>query len=265
MSRTLKLVDRLLARGRHYQDLGCEHDAFLLLRRLAGFRELPAAVAEETQARLADIQMRRQKYFSARRHLTAALVHRPDCPRYHYQMALALDTDTRGDLERAAEHYRHALRLDPDQPRCLADFGLLALRLDRTAEGLAALRRAAELAADDPVVVGKLLDGLWQADHPEEARQALRAALFRNPRDGRFRKLWSDFHFRQLREHQEAARRRRTADADAEGPMLLPFLRPVPSSPTTPVARKILRRDAPTALPPPHLPRPARRSDQKHA
>jgi tetratricopeptide (TPR) repeat protein len=209
--------------------------------------------------------MGRQKYLAARRHLTAALVHRPDNPRYHYQMALALDTDTRGDLDRAAEHYRRSLQLDPDQPDCLADFGLLALRLDRTDEGLTALRRAAQLAADDPVVVGKLLEGLWQADRPEEARQALRAALFRNPRASQFRKLASDFHFRQLREQQEATRRRRLGDAETTGPVLLPFLRPVPSSPAMPVVRKILRRDAPTPLPPPHLPRRVQRSDQKHA
>ncbi len=264
MSRTLNLVARLLARGRRLHELGREHDAFTILRHLAGFRELPAAVAEETQARLADIQMRRHRYVSACRHLATALVYRPDSASYHYQLATALDTEGRGDLQRAAEHYRQALRLDPQQPRYRSDFGLLALRRGQTEEGLEALRQAAELAPNDPVVVGKLLDGLWQAGQAEEAWQALRAARFRNPRDGRFCKLWSDFQFRQLREQQQAAQRTGSGDGDP-GPVLLPFLRPVPRPPAAPVIRKIIRHDGPTPLPPPHIPRPAQRSDQKHA
>ena len=109
MSTTLKLADRLLARGRRFQELGRDYEALGLLRRLAGFRELPIAVAEEAQARLADIQLRRHKLGAARRHLTAALAHRPDNPRYHHLMAMALEQDARGDLERAAKHYRQSL------------------------------------------------------------------------------------------------------------------------------------------------------------
>ena len=58
MSMTLNLVDRLLARGRHFQQLGRDHDAIDTLGRLSQFASLPAEVAEETQARLAEINLR---------------------------------------------------------------------------------------------------------------------------------------------------------------------------------------------------------------
>src|SRR3954447_2164718 len=83
MSRTLNLVDGLLLMGRRHQQLGRARDALTILARLASFRELPREVAEETQARLGEIQLRRRKYHRARRHLAAALHHDPENARYH--------------------------------------------------------------------------------------------------------------------------------------------------------------------------------------
>src|ERR1700758_5210573 len=57
MNATLNLVDQLLAMGRKYQELGRHRDALTLFTRLAGFRELPPGAAEETQARLAELQL----------------------------------------------------------------------------------------------------------------------------------------------------------------------------------------------------------------
>ena len=68
MSRMLNLVDCLLARGRKLQAMGRSRDALHVLGRLAGFRQLPLPIAEETQACLAEIQLRHQEYSSARRH-----------------------------------------------------------------------------------------------------------------------------------------------------------------------------------------------------
>ena len=141
MTTTLNLVDHLLALGRKYQEVGRFADAEDVLGRLAGFRELPADAAEEAQARLADLHLRRRKYGRARRCLAAALTHRPDSARYHLLMATALQADDRGDLQRADDHYRRSLELDPQQVKGKSDSGLLAVRLGRTDEGLARLRR----------------------------------------------------------------------------------------------------------------------------
>jgi tetratricopeptide (TPR) repeat protein len=263
MSITLVLVDSLLAMGRNYQEVGRTQEALRVLDRLAGFRQLPAEVAEEAQARLAEILLDRRQFHKARRHLTAALVHQPDCARYHYLMAIALESDDRADRHRAADHYRASLRLDPDQPDCLGDFGLLALRLGQTEEGVRCLYRAVELAPDDPEAVSRLVEGLQEEGRPEEARRALHAALFRNPRDRRVRKLWEDFQFDQLRREQERDRRHAfDLGGEAEGPNLLPFIRLAPG--TAPGPRRV-PRDPPSPPSPPHASRPAGLPNRRHA
>jgi tetratricopeptide (TPR) repeat protein len=264
MSRTLNLADRLLAMGHNYQRLGRGREALTVLGRLARLGHLPAETAEQTQALLAEIHLQRKQYRRARRHLTAALLYQPRSVRYHNLMADALDADDRGDGERAAEACRRSLELDPDQPDRLSAYGLLLLRLGRGADGLEALRRAAALAPDDPAVLGRLVEGLCAEGLSEEARQLLRAARFRNPRDGRFQRLWDDFQFQQLHRRQQDERRRGGAGAD-DRPVVLPFLRPVrPAAPAATDGRRI-RRDPPTPLPPPHRPRPAWLPDKRHA
>jgi tetratricopeptide (TPR) repeat protein len=262
MSMTLNLVDRLLARARHLRAVGRTADALSLFERLAGFRELPGPAAEETQAHLAELHLRGRRFHRARRHLTAALGHRPDSARYHYLMARAVNGGAAADPRRAAEHYRRSLELNPDQPRCLCAYGTLALELGRREEGLECLRRAAELAADDPEIVRQVAAGLRQAACADEALAVLRAARFRNPRDARFRKLWGDFQFQQLRREQDIARARAEHAGD-DGPVLLPFLRLTACE--APRARKVVRHDAPAPLPPPHGAGSSRLPPQRHA
>jgi Tfp pilus assembly protein PilF len=261
MSMKLNLVDRLLALGRNFQKQGRNYDARQILSRLSHLGELPAGVAEETQARLAEIHLKDNSFRRARKHLAAALSHRPDNARYHYLLANALENDIRGNSQRAADHYRRSLALDPKQPRCLGEFGLMALRLGQTEEGLDALRKAVELAPDEPETVGNLVEGLRREGLVDEARRVLRAALFRNPRDGRFRRLIQDFEFHQLRQRQETARHTGgPGEVDDDGPVLLPFNGPAPEGAQA-VRRKIIRCDAAA----PYFSRHERRSDHKRA
>ena len=266
MSTTLNLADRLLARGKHFQQIGRTHDAVHILSRLAEFRELPADVAEETQARLADLHLRYNRPRKARRHLTAALAHKPDNARYHYLMARAVEADRRGEPERALEHYERSLELDSQQPDCLSEGGLLAVRQGQAERGLHHLRRAVEMAPDDPMHLQRLVKGLCVARRPEEARAALRMALFRHPRDHRFRKLWDDFRFDQLRQEQEVKRLAHfggeTADA---GPTILPFVRPAHKAGPATATPTIIRRDGPAAPQPPHLPTSGRLPNRRRA
>jgi Tfp pilus assembly protein PilF len=259
MSTTLNMVDHLLARGRRYQELGRDHDALHIFGRVADFRELPADMAEETQARLAEIHLRCGRPRKARRHLTAALRHQPDNASYHEFMACAVEADRRAEPERALEHYRRSLEIDTDQPQCLSAAGLLAVRLGQSEEGLRYLRRAVELSPDDPEMLQSLAKGLCLARRPEEARSALQAAMFRHARDRRFRKLWNDFQFDQLRQEQEAERLDRAGGHSTDnGPTILPFLRPVHPEGPARKGRPILRRDAASGTPAPHLPGPSR-------
>ncbi len=259
---TLNFVDHLLALGRKYQEVGRFTDAETVLGRLTAFPELPVAAAEEAQARLAELHMRRRKYARARRCLAAALAHRPDSARYHLLMATALQADDRGDLERADGHYLRSLELDPKQVKCQSDSGLLAVRLGRTEEGLARLRATVEQEPDDMEALRKLVKGLRLAGRGEEARAAIRAGLFRNPRNSRFRKLWLDYQFTQLRRKQQSERRAPRTEKTSR-PVLLPFVRPIKAAPAATLP-DTLRLDGPAMVAPPHAPRTVRRPDQRH-
>ncbi len=226
MINTLNLVDRVLALGRRYQEVGRHRDALSVLTRLAKFRHLSSDAAEETQARLADIYLKRRKYKNARRHLAAALRHQPDSARYHYLLAVALGGEEGGDLERAGVHYRRALELDPGHAHCLADYGHLLLRLGQTDEGLSRLREASEREPGDVEVLSKLVKGLRLCGRTDEARSTLQRALFRNAHSPRYRKLWDEFRFHRARCRTDAQRRESGSDDETgERPVLLPFVR----------------------------------------
>jgi tetratricopeptide (TPR) repeat protein len=256
MSRTLNLADRLLALGRTFQDLGRDRDALDVLGQLSRFRELPAQVAEETQRRLGEIQLRRGRFRRARRYLGTALLYRPDSARYHYLMALALDTEEKGEPERAIAHYRKSLELDPQQSECLAHLGVLLVHQGQTEEGLQALCRAVELAPSDAAPVRRLAEALREVATAEAARRVLLAALFRNSRDARFRKLWTDFQYQQLWQQQQDRRTEKAASEGGEAsPVLLPFIR---IQDDAGLAAKRVRRDPAAPPAPPHLPRSVR-------
>ncbi len=257
MSRMLSLAEGLLGMGRTHQQLGRVHDAFSILSRLSRFRELPREVAEETQARLGEIQIKRKKYSRACRHLATALQHDPDNAHYHHLLAGATREQDPEQWERAAEHYRRAIELDPERVESLIELGLLCVRNGQADEGVTHLKRAVELKPDDAEVLGKLVKGLRLAGRADDARGALQAALFRNGRDRRFQQLWDDYQFRMLRREQyrqlEKAR-----SASVPGPVLLPFVRIEGgriSSATEEGAAKVI-----AAVP---VPRPARGLDRR--
>jgi tetratricopeptide (TPR) repeat protein len=262
MDTTFNLVELLLARGRRCQEQGRLREAAHVLSQLAGFRELPGAAAEEVQSRLAEVQFKRRKYQRARRHLSAALAHSPNCGRYLHLMGAAFATGESSDLQRSIECYRKALEVEPDQVECLCECGLLEVREGETETGLARLRRAVELAPDDAGVLAKLAKGLRLAGRGNEARAALQAGLFRNPRQPRFRKLWDEYQYRMLRRRQEQQRLgRQTPRAGGEGPIVLPFVRPA-DRPTAADPASGVREDGRETVPAPHLFRPAPRPDQ---
>jgi tetratricopeptide (TPR) repeat protein len=263
MSRTLNLADHLLERARRFHDLGRHFDAQHLLTRLTGLKELSPQLAEEALVRLAEIMLRRRRYLKARRCLAAALLHNADNARYHYLMGQAADADGKGDAERATEHYRRSLELEPRQVCCLIACGLLAVRLGDRDEGLARLREAAELSPDEPENLRHLAVGLRRCGQAEEAEQVLRLARFRHPRDMRFAQLWNDFRFQQMRRAQQETRAAAALANDA-GPVLLSYARRAEQQKPRPLGNG-LRLDPAAQLPASHLSRPVRSPEQRHA
>jgi Tfp pilus assembly protein PilF len=265
MSRTLNLVECSLTRARTLRTLGAEREALRAFTRLSNLRELKPGVAEEIQSHLAQMLLDRGQPRRARRHLAAALAHQPDNAHYHHLMAGALEADVRSTPGRALDHRRRAAELAPDRPRYLSDYGLLAVHEGQTEAGLAALRRAHELAPGDPEILAQLVEGLCHTEQYEEARSTARAAVFRNSHDERFRRLWDDFQFQQLGAAQESARRRNLGDADADQPRILPFVRPAPGTTPTGSGGRIIRRDRAARRAAPHFWGTRQLPDQKHA
>lgn len=253
MSKTLPFTQSLLNMGRNLQALGQGHAAARLLRRLSSFRDLPSDLAGETHLRLAEMHLDRAEYKRARRQLTALLALEPNSAHAHYLMAEAALEDDARNPNRALFHYRHCTRLDPDNAEYWCALGRLRLYQGDRAAGLAALRRAERLAPDDVDILSQVALGLRSEGEIEEAERVLRRALFRNPRDNRFRALWTEHQFDVLSESQEELSERWDLPK-RNRPVLLPFVHPVASDRPAHVDGKLIRRDPPSGTPGPKGP-----------
>jgi len=224
MSKTLNLAERLLAYGQELQRLGVTGKAEHIFTKLASFRDLPPRIACAIQAHLGELALENRRFAVARRHLGVALAFDPNNAHYHFLLATATNVDKRLGPQQALKHYRRSLRLDPNDPQSLTDYGLSALKLGHDKAGLAALGRALELAPDDPELVAEIVDGMWRQRRFSEARDIARLALFRNPRNPHFHEVWNDLRFREAQSTQERARQKRRASPPSTGARLLPFL-----------------------------------------
>jgi tetratricopeptide (TPR) repeat protein len=262
MSRTLKLVDSLLARSEHLHDLGRLDDAKALLTRLAGFRNLAAAAEASAHARLGEICLQREEIARARSHLRAAVKLAPEFAPNHYLLALAWMAGDK-NLKQAHIHFSRALKLEADQPECHVEFGLLLIREKQIAKGVRHLHIALELAPDDPEILRDVVKGLRKAKQPGEARSLLLAARFRNPRDQRFRKLWNHFQIDLVRTKQSERSAKSGLVKESSEPIILVF----PNQPGKSKAQggKIIRQDGPSKLPAPRHILSMKRPDQRHA
>jgi tetratricopeptide (TPR) repeat protein len=254
MGATLSLFDHLLARGRRYRASGRLTDSIRVLERLA-LAEPPADVAEQAHALLAEAFLKGGRYRRAKSHLTTALDFAPDNARYEYLLARACRA--LHQVERALAHYRRSLEQEPNQVRCLTEYGLLLVRGGQTDEGLERLREAVEMAPHDPLPIARLVRGLRLAGRPDEARTAARTALFRNGRSLEFLQIWRDLQFREAARRQTMARPRKARRGKRQA-NVLPFVR-IAAERKTGIA---VRQDAPAVLSAPHFPHSARRHVQ---
>jgi tetratricopeptide (TPR) repeat protein len=249
MNDTLPFARRLLDMGRNLERLGQNHAATRLLRRLTSFRDLPEDLAQETHLGLAELHLKTGRLKRARRELAAALAIEPSNAHFHFLMAGAVEQDDACDPVRALWHYRQCTKLDPENPDYWCAFGLLAVRLGETTQGLKALRRGLALASENHDVLGQVAQGLREAGEVAEAGKLLRTALFRNPRDQRVRALWTDHQFQSLHAEQQAARAARSG-----GRVILSFRRPAREEIHQASGSKRIRHDFPSGTPGPKLP-----------
>jgi tetratricopeptide (TPR) repeat protein len=171
--------------------------------------------------------MQRENYSQARRPLTAALAFRPLKAEYHYMMAIAIEEDDEADLKRAEMYYAQAVELEADNATYWADYATYLCRIGNRQTGLKAIRKAYMLGITAADVVGQVAEVLRQEGCFEEASTKLRAALFRNRGDERFRRIWQHHQFQKL--HEEQQQSQRAATGRKKGPVILPFA-PLPQT-----------------------------------
>src|SRR5438876_1109650 len=102
MGRMLNLLESVVTRARHLQDIGRTYDALSLLRRHANQPELPPPVAAEAHHLMGELCLNLQHHRQARKHLTAALRLQPDDAAVQPLMANAIDRDPEVDAQAAS-------------------------------------------------------------------------------------------------------------------------------------------------------------------
>ncbi len=104
---------------------------------------------------------------------------------------LALAQSLLGNHEYAVTAYQRALKLAPDNPWYLHNLGhLYDAVLDRPADAVALLRRAAWRLPENNHVLASLAHALARAGHPEQARE-LMVAVVRSPASHEHHQLYS--------------------------------------------------------------------------
>jgi Flp pilus assembly protein TadD len=245
MTATINLFEQLLARADRHRRHGQVQSAIQLLRQLCAYPDLPPAMAAEARGRLGVIYLRRRRFRPARRHLRLAVTEQPNSARHHFLLGLAWHHDAAGSARKASYHYEQSLKLDPRQPVCLAEAGLLVIRAGDAELGLRLLRNAFDQSSNDPRVLRRMVRGLVVAGFPDEALKAARESLFRAPRDRRLREVYTELRLALARRQQEL----KAVEARPE-PAILPFVRVVGEEVDEP---RPVREDGAEPLPGPHL------------
>jgi predicted CXXCH cytochrome family protein len=101
--------------------------------------------------------------------------HHPSQPGYHAELAEGYLAA--GDPASAVQSFEEASRLDPDSAPRLIQWGDALMQAQQWPLAEAKLRRAAELAPEDPRAWGRLGWALWQQDKAAEAKSALEKAI----------------------------------------------------------------------------------------
>jgi Flp pilus assembly protein TadD len=257
MTATINLFEQLLARAERHLRHGQLRPAIQLFRQLCSYPDLPPAMAAVARGRLGTIYLRRRRFRPARRQLRLALAHEPASARHHFLLGLAWHHDAGGSARKASYHYEQSLKLDPRQPVCLAEAGLLVVRAGDAELGLRLLRNAFDQSSNDPRVLRRMVRGLLMAGFPDEALKAARGSLFRAPRDRRLREVYTELRLALARRDQEL-----DAVEGRPEPVILPFERAAGEEVDTP---RPVREDEPEPLPGPHLVRMRARRRRRRA
>jgi len=255
MSAKLNLSGHLLDQGRRLAAQGRHADALRLFQRLAcAEQHLRSRYYEKVQVDIARLHWAEGKHRTARRRAQIALACNAHNPEYHHLLAQLHDDDENGDPALAAEHFRHAILLNPENALYYRDFGLFLLSAGTVRQGLRYLHRAVRLEPGNLEYLANLVEAMMELGMLSAAERRLRLARFLHPHNQRLADLQDRAAFLRARQKQEKEAMQRSRWS-AE-PMILKFKRPKKPRPNQATASDgtIVRLDDPQVLPPAHEP-----------
>lgn len=238
MSRTLTFVHDGWTVAKRFAEVGRRLEALGHLDRLLACPDLPVGIACEARRLAAEIELERERFSAARKHLRAALALEPGDAEAYYLVGRSFEEDPEGSDERALKWYRKAVSLSPDA-RYVAAYGRTAIRCDQVKLGLKLL---GQVESGDIAVVRVVVEGFLEAGKTDEARRAIMRARFRCGDHKELDRLEQRTRFEDARRGQRVQQRTSAREA-------VPFLR---------VVGGIVRRDT-GSRPRPHIRRIDRR------
>jgi Flp pilus assembly protein TadD len=253
MSRTLTILHSGWASARALARGGRRAHALAVIEQLLSRPDVPAPIAADARRLAGELELYRERYAAARRHLRAAAALEPTHAETHYRLGLAHERDPHGDDRLAAVRFKKASKLEPDNPLYRAAFGRAAVRCDRVKAGVRALLAAADAAPGDTPVLRVVVGGLLEAGKPGAARRVVDRARFLCPANRELDAIREQVRFENARRRQQNERSKQDAPFATEGEfVLLPFVRVVGGSGRAKAG--VIRRDR-VSMPRPHLAR----------
>ncbi len=143
----------------------------------------PAKISatQDDELTLAVAQVREQSNLKAGLPLLASLVEKDHPARPSYYAELAEGYVASGDPASAVKYFEAAAKRDPDSSNRLIQWGDALMQTGQWPLAEEKLRRATELAPEDPAAWGKLGWALWQQNKAAEAQATIEKAISLGP------------------------------------------------------------------------------------
>ncbi|MCZ2341743.1 MAG: hypothetical protein LC104_08090 [Bacteroidales bacterium] len=230
-------VDCAVAAARLNGALGRPTAALARLAPLLGGNPLPVPTTVTVRQLAAQLEIERDRFAAARRHLQVAITADPNNASLYFDLGTAFQDDPSGCDTRAARYFGKAWQRARTNAHYLAAWGVALVRSHRVSDGVARLNRAAKMAPGDLGVLELIVTGLLEAGRTQRARTIVNGARFAIRNTATINQLLNRIRFEETRMRQEFSGRARW-----EGTAVLPFVR-LTTTGRTHTGSGVVRRD----------------------
>lgn len=230
-------ADCAITAARLHGALGRPTAALTRLAPLLTGNPLPVSTTVLVRQLATQLEIERDRYAAARRHLKIAIAADPNNASLYFDLGTAFQDDPSGCDTRAARCFRKAWKLSRNHAHYLAAWGVALIRSHRVSAGVARLNRAAKQTPGDLAVLDLIVTGLLEAGRVQRARTIVNGARFAIRNAATINQLLNRIRFEETRLRQQRNRR-----APWQGTAVLPFVR-LTTTGRTHTGSGVVRRD----------------------